>query len=447
MRLSTGVVCFAMNRLPLILLVLLARVMPTARGEFRILQMDSGKPGPAVLVIAAEGGAGPCALAALRQAGGVDIERGRCVLVEAVAPFSSLPRRAGWEVLPGDDLPDGMRNLPKLVLREATEVRSKFPNAEGLTVRGGDPGAARILAAVKGLSGPVDEAWLPAGPATDPNEIVVTTCAKDPNSTHRPASRERAFRVAVAAFLAHHGLRGADGAATSWMFPKASLGVLRVAVYDGAGSISSSGHGPAWLQSTLAAQSGLLVELVGAQEIRAAVLNSVDVLVMGGGLSTQQGEGLGKEGREAIRTFVKKGGGYLGICAGAFLACESSTRPYLGLLPVGSRGTSLKCATPLAWSESPTGPARSGEAPMSGGPILILSKNAGERAPDLEVWARFERDEAKAGKTYPLRATPAVVAASHGKGRVVIFGPHRERPPGEPAIFPAAVRWAGKTSR
>lgn len=47
---------------------------------------------------------------------------------------------------------------------------------------------------------------------------------------------------------------------------------------------------------------------------------NADVVVMPGGSSAQQAQQLGAAGRRVIREFVAGGGGYLGCCAGAFLA-------------------------------------------------------------------------------------------------------------------------------
>ena len=44
------------------------------------------------------------------------------------------------------------------------------------------------------------------------------------------------------------------------------------------------------------------------------------LLYVNGGNSTSHGQSLGENGRDNMRTFVRNGGSYLGICAGAFLA-------------------------------------------------------------------------------------------------------------------------------
>ncbi|MDB4662390.1 BPL-N domain-containing protein [Verrucomicrobiales bacterium] len=46
----------------------------------------------------------------------------------------------------------------------------------------------------------------------------------------------------------------------------------------------------------------------------------VDVLIQPGGSGGKQGRALEESGRKAVRDFVRGGGGYLGVCGGAYLA-------------------------------------------------------------------------------------------------------------------------------
>ena len=71
------------------------------------------------------------------------------------------------------------------------------------------------------------------------------------------------------------------------------------------------------------------------------------LLYVNGGNSTSHGQSLGKEGLENMRTFVKNGGSYLGICAGAFLASngydgKSNYPHYLSIWPGMMQHTGLK---------------------------------------------------------------------------------------------------------
>eukprot|EP00943_MAST-04B_sp_MAST-4B-sp1_P003567 g3567.t1 len=62
------------------------------------------------------------------------------------------------------------------------------------------------------------------------------------------------------------------------------------------------------------------VQFINAQSIRTGGLANFDVIVFPGGSSARQAQILNKSGRDAVRTFVASGGGFVGFCAGAFLA-------------------------------------------------------------------------------------------------------------------------------
>lgn len=76
--------------------------------------------------------------------------------------------------------------------------------------------------------------------------------------------------------------------------------------------------------------NGILLYPDGAPRYRMVYVN--------GGTAKSHGRSLTAAGRERFREFVKAGGGYLGSCAGAYLACEGTkTHPkyeeYLGIYP------------------------------------------------------------------------------------------------------------------
>ena len=62
------------------------------------------------------------------------------------------------------------------------------------------------------------------------------------------------------------------------------------------------------------------VQFIDTTKIRQGELGGYDVVVFPGGSSAYQAQVLGKSGRDAVRSFVASGGGFVGICAGAFLA-------------------------------------------------------------------------------------------------------------------------------
>ncbi|WP_456236730.1 BPL-N domain-containing protein [Blastopirellula retiformator] len=233
----------------------------------------------------------------------------------------------------------------------------------------------------------------------------------------------------------------ADSFNAATVFPEESgQDCIRVAVYDDKGAISSSGHGPAWLQAQLVADTKLMAQLVSREDILQGALNHADVLVVGGGHSNSQAKHLGESGRAAVQDFVRAGGGYVGICAGAFLATQPKDKyPYLGLMKVKSNGNSGSFVTPLQWSRCPLVESDTKEdAKYSGGPKLTLLDPT-----SVTVWASFDaatKTDPK-GKAFRLSGTPAVVASNYGQGRLVCFSPHCERRPTDGSVFQKAVRW------
>ncbi len=92
-----------------------------------------------------------------------------------------------------------------------------------------------------------------------------------------------------------------------------------VAIYDDRGADSSSvialTHLAEWL--------GNEVTSVDHNDIIAGVLEDQDILIMPGGWAEYYWYDLWGPAVFRIRNFVASGGGYVGICAGAFFACDS----------------------------------------------------------------------------------------------------------------------------
>jgi len=90
---------------------------------------------------------------------------------------------------------------------------------------------------------------------------------------------------------------------------------IRVAIYD-----RSDGTTARRLQRLLTESAGFHSLVVRPTDIGHDCLRDFDVLVMPGGSARRQADHLGAQGRTAIRQFVEHGGGYVGICAGSYLA-------------------------------------------------------------------------------------------------------------------------------
>ena len=219
---------------------------------------------------------------------------------------------------------------------------------------------------------------------------------------------------------------------------------IRVAVFQGTGVGPSSEK----LITALTSESDGKFEIlrVTADEIRDGGLADVDVLVQPGGSGSKQGNTLGEAGRLAVRDYVRAGGGYLGVCGGAYLA----TNDYdwsLNLIDAKvvdrrhwARGNGT---VTLRLSASGAKFFQCGEGEMAihyaQGPLLARREWNDDDVPDYESLAIFETEIAKNGGV--MAGTSAAVRSHFGKGRVFCFSPHPELTDGLHHLIPLAVQW------
>lgn len=92
---------------------------------------------------------------------------------------------------------------------------------------------------------------------------------------------------------------------------------VRIAVFKGKGVGLSVKQ---VLQTLDHSENNWTVSRITAEQIRSGELDAIDVLIHPGGSGRGQARALGEAGREKIRNYISDGGGYLGICAGSYLA-------------------------------------------------------------------------------------------------------------------------------
>ena len=223
---------------------------------------------------------------------------------------------------------------------------------------------------------------------------------------------------------------------------------IRVAIYAGEGV--SKGD-PAQVEACLAEAKGFKVKTVSAKEIRDGDLEKYDVLIHPGGSGSGQAKALSDEGRQRVRQFVERGGGFVGICAGAYLA--SAEYPWaLKLLDARvvddehwARGVGeVKLRFPSAGRDA-LGTDQETEAMCyENGPLLGPANNGD--IPDFESLATFEteirKNDAPIGV---MKGTTAIARGEFGKGRVVCFSPHPEKTRGRESYVSEMVSWAANS--
>ena len=107
---------------------------------------------------------------------------------------------------------------------------------------------------------------------------------------------------------------------------------IKVAVFQGDGGAATC------IRETVAALSldeDMEVRIVHSSDIAAGVLDSLDAIVIPGGGGSRQYLSLGQTNMALIKDFVHRGGGAVGICAGAYLF--SNTPDYTCMALTGAR--------------------------------------------------------------------------------------------------------------
>jgi hypothetical protein len=233
--------------------------------------------------------------------------------------------------------------------------------------------------------------------------------------------------------------------------PRDQTALLRVAMYDGPGA---AGTGPGKMEAQCSAQPDILFRRVGATEIQNGSLRNFDVLIQPGGSSRLQGTTLGTKGRAAVQRFLGGGGGYVGVCAGAYLASGSYDRSLKILdAQVVDKKNSYRGRADLWMEVTPLGREVLGDlggrrfvqVRYHNGPVLAPAGK--ETVPDFAPLAVYRTEVArKRAKKGLMVGTPAIAAGRYGAGRVVTISPHPEQTAGLEGIVPRCARWVGGRS-
>lgn len=420
---------------------------------------SSQNSGPTVVVIGYPSEAGNAGVHSVSQIANWEITRGTLfVLRESHSskllhdkPIARLGKSSQWaesvDKVLKEVKPDWI-----IQLSESFDAKSLITESHGSTIYG-KGNAVELPELVSAMSRAVEAMrmqdepkWthhvLEMGDSGSQQTISVVTSAKHPTQ-RRLWVRSRQQRAAVHELLSKLEMRGPDSSQDDLMPTHREQGNVRLAIYHGPGAVSSSGHDPVWIQHTLNQKPDFQTSLIGPAEIQAGKLSQFDVLLVGGGLSNRQSKGLGSRGRESIKKFVKGGGGYVGVCAGMFLACSASDYR-LGLLPVDSASSSGVGKVKLDF-DADTEINFKGLFPakFSGGPAKVRKLDPDDES--IRILAYYRSEPLDKTTSRKLTDTPAIVSGKYGKGRVLLFSPHCERAPGPRSAFVNAIRWAAKS--
>lgn len=229
---------------------------------------------------------------------------------------------------------------------------------------------------------------------------------------------------------------------TGWV---AKENFIRVAIYDHS---EGTATGPRNLQRILTREAGFACQRLHPKEIRYPRLAGFELLIVPGGSASLQASKLGDDGKRAILKFVRQGGGYVGICAGSYLATTQYAWS-LGMINARvwdrvhwARGTGTVTLSLLHGDLMRHDSADSQVDVYYGqGPLLLPGQHP--ELPPYEALAVYATEIASKGA--PLQAmvdTHAIIRSQFGAGRVVCISPHPEKPGGPDWMISRLARWA-----
>ena len=177
---------------------------------------------------------------------------------------------------------------------------------------------------------------------------------------------------------------------------------------------------------------------VNGADVRAGALADCDLYIAPGGGASKQAGSLGRAGCSNLVEFVRNGGGFFGTCAGCYLALSRTAkdRPNAGrlnLVPYRSQKTTYRGGAQLKIRFTEHAgllgfkPGDERTLRYHGGPVLL--KNSAIEIADIRAVANYACDGVFATNSLkkPVMAgSPAIIAGTFGKGRIVATSPHPE---------------------
>lgn len=199
---------------------------------------------------------------------------------------------------------------------------------------------------------------------------------------------------------------------------------------------------------------GMPVEKIIPEDIREGKLDEFQVLVVPGGVSTAQAKALKKEGCVAIEKFIGAGGGYIGICAGAYLASAGYNEDTSNIELVNAEILDVEhCyrGAADAWIsiKDLSHPVVQGfqkkiKVHYENGPVLGAGSN--HYIPAYHELAEYLSDiRQEKGPTGIMPGSAALTVSEFEKGRCVLYSFHPELTTGLERMLIQGVQWAANT--
>jgi glutamine amidotransferase-like uncharacterized protein len=165
--------------------------------------------------------------------------------------------------------------------------------------------------------------------------------------------------------------------------------------------------------------------------------NAFDVVVFPGGTGSAEWNALGASGQQKLKSFVTNGGGYVGICAGFYMALSSKAGFVTGeAYDPWARGEG-KVTVKFESDAGVFTDAGTHEFKYVNGPLVQPIDGSA-----YTVLATFQSNIGSSS-ILSMVGQPAVVGGSYGQGRVVAFSPHPELS-GLGSLLKDALLWSAR---
>lgn len=217
-----------------------------------------------------------------------------------------------------------------------------------------------------------------------------------------------------------------------------SAKVIKVLIYSGSGASANCVNG---VKSALATANsknivpGIVFSYASSTKLSSSILSGYNVLVMPGGESGAKY--LNTISKSVIQTFVKNGGGYMGICAGAYSGTARTDGYYNGWgVAPHVYAKSVSYEGQLTMTITTAGAKilkRSGTVTLAhyNGAAMYL-KGGGT------IFGKYADSKTK------YKGYADIVGDYYGRGRTVLIGSHPELKPQYPSIVATLAAWSSR---
>lgn len=230
--------------------------------------------------------------------------------------------------------------------------------------------------------------------------------------------------------------RSQGGSEDAWEEIRTNSVPIRVGVYVDAGTGGLESFRLLQFAST---PEEAEVRCVDGEQVRTNALETIDLLMVSGADGAAVAKSLGPEGCAKVKSFIARGGSFIGVGAGCALALQGGSGMALvpfKAAPVGERQGQAGSKIKFDPEGKTMGIAvESRELPGANVPVMVPADAVADS--EVKILARLDGDSAK--------DKAVMVAGRYGKGRVFLSDVHLEARVADWDILKSVFAWSART--